>query len=145
MKSRLVWEDKGERTFVVVLDAGDEAFSALTDFANQHHLGGASLSAIGAFERVTVGWFDLRAKTYRPIAIDEQCEGLSLLGDIAVGDDGKASVHIHAVLGLSDGTTRGGHLLKGIVRPTLEVTIVETPAHLRRRKQPGLGIALIQP
>ena len=24
MKSRLVWEDAGERTFVVVLDAGDE-------------------------------------------------------------------------------------------------------------------------
>ncbi|CAN5661992.1 DNA-binding protein [soil metagenome] len=145
MKSRLVWEDAGERTFVVVLDAGDEAFTALTDFANQHRLGGASLSAIGAFERVTVGWFDLRAKTYRPIEIDEQCEGLSLLGDIAIGDDGKSSVHIHAVLGLSDGTARGGHFLKGIVRPTLEVTIIETPAHLRRKKHPGLGIALIQP
>ena len=145
MKSRLVWEEAGERTFVVVLDAGDEAFSALTDFANRNHLGGASLSALGAFERVTVGWFDLRAKTYRPIEIDEQCEGLSLLGDIAVGDDGKASLHMHAVLGLQDGTTRGGHFLKGIVRPTLEVTIVETPTHLRRRKQPELGIALIQP
>jgi hypothetical protein len=67
------------------------------------------------------------------------------MGDIAVGDDGKASLHMHAVLGLSDGTTRGGHFLKGIVRPTLEVTIVETPAHLRRRKQAALGIALIQP
>jgi predicted DNA-binding protein with PD1-like motif len=37
----------------------------------------------------------------------------------------------------------GGHFLKGIVRPTLEVTIVETPARLRRRKRPELGIALI--
>ena len=145
MKSRLVWEQAGERTFVVVLDAGDEAFSALTDFANRNHLSGASLSAIGAFERTTVGWFDLRTKSYRPIEIDEQCEGLSLLGDIAVDDDGKASLHMHAVLGLQDGTTRGGHFLRGIVRPTLEVTIVETPAHLRRRKQPGLGLALIVP
>lgn len=145
MKSRLVWEQAGERTFVVVLDAGDEAFAAITDFANRNQLGGASLTAIGAFERATVGWFDLRAKTYRPIEIDEQCEGLTLLGDIAVGDDGKASVHMHAVLGLQDGSTRGGHFLNGIVRPTLEVTIVETPAHLRRRKQPNLGIALIQP
>ena len=68
-----------------------------------------------------------------------------MLGDIAVGDDARASVHMHAVLGLRDGSTRGGHFLKGIVRPTLEVTIVETPAQLRRRKQPGLGIALIQP
>lgn len=145
MKSRLVWEQAGERTFVVVLDAGDEAFAAITDFANRNNLGGAALSAIGAFERATVGWFDLRAKTYKPIEIEQQCEGLTLLGDIAVGDDGKASLHMHAVLGLRDGTTRGGHFLKGIVRPTLEVTIVETPAHLRRRKQAALGIALIQP
>jgi uncharacterized protein len=145
MKSRLVWEQAGERTFVVVLDAGDEAFAALTEFANKNRLGGASLSAIGAFERATVGWFDLRTKAYRPIEVDEQCEGLTLLGDIAIGDDGKASLHMHAVLGLSDGTTRGGHFLKGTVRPTLEVTIIETPAHLRRRKQPGLGIALIHP
>ena len=145
MKSRLVWEQAGERTFVVVLDAGDEAFATITEFANKNRLGGASLSAIGAFERATVGWFDLRTKAYRPIEVDEQCEGLTLLGDIAIGDDGKASLHMHAVMGLSDGTTRGGHFLKGIVRPTLEVTIVETPAHLRRRKQPGLGIALIHP
>jgi len=144
MKSRVVWEQAGERTFVVVLDAGDEAFSAITEFANRNRLSGASISATGAFERATVGWFDLREKTYRPIEIDEQCEAVSLLGDITVGDDGKASVHMHAVLGLKDGTTRGGHFLKGTVRPTLEVTIVEAPTHLRHRKQPGFGIALIQ-
>jgi hypothetical protein len=40
-------------------------------------------------------------------------------------------------------TVRGGHLLSGSVRPTLEVTIRETVAHLRRKKRPDLGIALI--
>jgi len=128
-----------------VLDAGDEAVSALTDFANRNHLGGASISAVGGFERVTVGWFDLRAGTYRPIEINEPCEGLRLLGDIAIGDDGKASLHMHAVLGLRDGRTRGGHLLRGLVRPSLEASVVETPAHLRRRKQPASGIALVHP
>jgi predicted DNA-binding protein with PD1-like motif len=145
MKSRLVGRGSGERTYVLVLDAGEEAFSAITGFAAQNGLGGASLTALGAFERVTVGWFDLAARTYRPIEIAEQCEGLSLLGDIAVGDDGKPSLHLHAVLGLRDGTTRGGHFLKGIVRPTLEVTVVEAPTHLRRRRRPELGIALIDP
>nr|WP_293380334.1 hypothetical protein [Phenylobacterium sp.] len=47
------------------------------------------------------------------------------------------------MVGLSDGSTRGGHLLNAVVKPTLEVTIVETPAHLRRRKRPELGVALI--
>jgi predicted DNA-binding protein with PD1-like motif len=143
MNSELVWENVGERTFVLVLDPGEEAFAAITAFAADQDLSGASLTAIGAFERATVGWFDLRKKTYKPIEIDQQCEALSLLGDIATGDDGKPNLHVHAVVGLSDGTTRGGHLLKAIVRPTLEVTIVETPAHLRRKKRPELGIALI--
>lgn len=143
MKSKLVWENAGERTFVLVLDAGDEAFGAISAFAQQASLRGASLTALGAFESATVGWFDLKNKTYRPIEIGEQCEALSLLGDIARGDDGKASLHMHAVLGLKDGTVRGGHFMKGIVRPTLEVTIVETPAHLHRRRRPELGIALI--
>jgi uncharacterized protein len=68
---------------------------------------------------------------------------LSAIGDTAIDDGGKPSLHVHVVLGLSDGTTRGGHLLEGVVRPTLEVTLVKTPAHLRRKKRPELGIAPI--
>ena len=68
---------------------------------------------------------------------------LSAIGDVAVADDGKASLHVHIVLGLSDGSTRGGHLLEGRVRPTLEVLVTETPSKLRRRKRADLGIALI--
>lgn len=143
MKSKLVLADAGKRTFVLVLEPGEEAFGAITKFAAENDLSGASLTALGAFQRCTVGWFDLKNRSYKPIGIDEQCEALTLVGDIATGDDGKPSVHIHAVVGLSDGTTRGGHLLEATVRPTLEVTIEESPVHLRRRKRPDLGIALI--
>lgn len=101
------------------------------------------MSAIGAFSKAKVGWFDLAAKKYKPIEVNEQCEVLSLLGDVAQGDDGKSSLHLHAVLGLQDGTLRGGHLLSGSVQPTLEVTITETAVHLRRKKRSDLGIALI--
>jgi predicted DNA-binding protein with PD1-like motif len=143
MKSKTIVEGR-ERTFVLILDSGEEAFKAVTQFAEQEKITGASVTAIGAFDRAKVGWFDFEAKRYKPIAVGEQCEVLSLLGDIAEGDDGKASLHLHAVLGLSDGSVRGGHLLEGLVRPTLEVTIAETAAHLRRKKQPELGIALIK-
>jgi uncharacterized protein len=44
---------------------------------------------------------------------------------------------------LSDGTTRGGHLLEAIVWPTLEVTVVESATHLKRKKRADLGLALI--
>jgi len=142
MKSKSV-AGADERTFVLILDPGEEAFKAITDFANQQGISGASVSAVGAFAEAKVGWFDLSAKTYKPLPVSEQCEVLSLIGDVAEGDDGKASLHLHAVLGLQDGSVRGGHLLSGSVRPTLEVTIRETVAHLRRKKRPELGIALI--
>ena len=144
MKSKTI-AGNPERTFVLILDPDEEAFKAITEFANQNGISGASVAALGAFKQAKVGWFDVEAKCYKPIPVTEQCEVLSLLGDIAQGDDGKASLHLHAVLGLSDGSVRGGHLLDGIVRPTLEVTIVETAAHLRRKKHPELGIALIEP
>ncbi|GLS20989.1 hypothetical protein GCM10007874_40060 [Labrys miyagiensis] len=80
---------------------------------------------------------------YRRIDVAQQCEVLSAIGDIALEDYGQASLHLHVVLGLSDGSTGGGHFLDGKVRPTLEVIVSETPAHLRRRKKPELGIALI--
>ena len=143
MKSKLVAEGAGERTFVLILDPGEEAVAAITGFARNDGVEAASLTAIGAFKKATVGWFDLGTKTYQKIPVTQQCEVLSAIGDIAVGDDGKPSLHIHVVLGLADGTTRGGHLLEGAVRPTLEVTLVEMPAHLRRKQRPELGIALI--
>jgi predicted DNA-binding protein with PD1-like motif len=142
MKFKLV-SDGDARTFVLILDQGEEAFAAITAFANEKAIKAASVAAIGAFEGARVGWFDLAAKRYSPISVAEQCEVLSLLGDIAQGDDGKASLHLHAVLGLRDGSVRGGHFLCGHVRPTLEVTIVETVSRLRRKKRADLGIALI--
>lgn len=145
MKSTLAAEEGSERTFVLVLDEGEEAFKTITAFAAEQGLSAASLIAIGAFSQAKIGWFDLDAKRYNPIPVDEQCEALSLIGDIATDEAGKPSLHMHAVLGLKDGSTRGGHFLEGRVRPTLEVTLVETAAHLRRRKRPDLGIALISP
>jgi predicted DNA-binding protein with PD1-like motif len=48
------------------------------------------------------------------------------------------------VVGRSDGTTRGGHLIEAHVRPTLEVIIVESPAHLRKQFDAESGLALIR-
>jgi predicted DNA-binding protein with PD1-like motif len=78
----------------------------------------------------------------RKAALFLAAEVLSALGDIALDDLGGPSLHVHVVLGLSNGSTRRGHLLECLVRPTPEVTLVATPAHLRRKKHPELGIAL---
>ncbi|MCS3501873.1 PPC domain-containing DNA-binding protein [Bradyrhizobium sp. 521_C7_N1_3] len=132
-----------ERVFVFILDQGEEAFESITEFANRENITGASVSAIGAFSQAKVGWFEFAAKTFKPIEDNEQCEVLSLLGDVAQGDDSKAGLHLQSVLGLQDGTLRGADPLSGSVQPTLEVTITETVVHPRRKKRPDLVIALI--
>jgi uncharacterized protein len=141
MKYKVV-EDADVVTYVVVCDPGDEAVAALNQFARAEELEAAQITAVGAFEHATVGWFDRAAKDYRRIPVDQQCELLSLIGDIAEGQDGPI-LHMHAVLGLSDGTTRGGHLLEAKVFPTLEAVVTETPARLRKILRPDIGIALI--
>ena len=119
MQSKLVAESAGQRIFVIILEPGEEAFSTF-DFAVKEQFSAASLTALGAFSDA--------GKTYRRIPLAQQCEVPSALGDIAIDDSGKPSLHVHVVLGLSDGSIRGGHLLEGFVRPTLEVSLVETPA-----------------
>jgi predicted DNA-binding protein with PD1-like motif len=141
MHSKII-DSAAAPTYVLVLDPGDEAIATVTGFAREHKVTAAQVTAIGAFEQATVGWFDRHARQYRPIEVREQCEVLSLVGDIAVGGGGPQP-HLHAVLGLSDGSTRGGHLLAGQVWPTLEVIIRETPAELRKTARPDVGLALI--
>lgn len=131
------------RLWVAVLDPGEEVKSALTKFAREEKVRAASFVAIGAFERAIIAYFEWDQKRYKPIPILEQVEVITLTGDVVRNEKGEPDLHAHTVLGLSDGSTRGGHLQEGIVRPTLEVTITETPGHLIRRMQPGLGIALI--
>jgi predicted DNA-binding protein with PD1-like motif len=143
MKSQLLDSGDSDRTFILILEPGEEAFEAIKALADTHSITAASVTAIGAFSDAVVGFFDVSSKSYSKIPVAEQSEVLSMLGDIAVDDEDRASPHLHVVLGLSDGSTRGGHFISGRVNPTLEVVITETPARLRRRKRPDLGVALI--
>jgi len=144
MKSKeLARSSDGQRTFALIFDTGDEVSSNLKTFAEKNHLAGSHFTAIGALSDVTLAWFDWETKKYKNIDIHEQVEVLSLIGDIA-DDNGKPKVHAHLVIGKSDGTAHGGHLIEAHVRPTLELILTESPAHLRRRHDPQIGLALIR-
>lgn len=141
MDSKLL-SDGDQKTFALIFATGDEVTANLLDFARQHGIADAHFTAIGAFERATLGYFEVQAKQYKRIPIEEQVEVLALTGDIA-RQDGEPKLHAHVVVGKSDGTAHGGHLLEAYVRPTLEVMLVESPVHLRRTYDPQSGLALI--
>ena len=143
MQEKLVSPKDAPRVWVLVLAPGEKPKGAILDFARRNKIKAAGLVALGAFECATLGYFDWAAKTYKPIAVDQQVEVVNLTGDIAENDKGEPDLHAHAVLGRSDGSAMGGHLLDAVVRPTLEVVVTETPAHLRRRMHKDINVALI--
>ena len=143
MKEKILFEGDGLRIFAAVFDTGEEAVSGIRDFASRHGVSAAFFQAIGAFSRVTLGFFDLTDLVYRPIPIDEQVEVVSLSGSIA-RKDGEPAVHGHVVIADSSGVARGGHLIEGIVRPTLELFVTATPAGLERRLDEATRLALIR-
>jgi predicted DNA-binding protein with PD1-like motif len=145
MRGRLLHEADGQRTFVVILDTGDEVLTALKAFADRERLQAASMTAIGALRDAVLGYFDWERKEYQRNPINEQVEVAAFIGDIAFTEDDKRSLHIHTVLGRRDGGAYAGHLMEAHVRPTLEVMLIETPTHMRKRHDPESGLALIDP
>jgi predicted DNA-binding protein with PD1-like motif len=141
MKAKLIHE-AGQKTYALIFEKGDEFVDTMTRFARINELGVSHFTAIGAFRRSVLGFFDREKKDYKKIPIDEQVEVLSLIGDIALsGKDPK--LHAHVVLGKADGTAHGGHILEAYVWPTLEVVLMESPTYLGRKTDSETGLALI--
>jgi uncharacterized protein len=128
----------------VIFRKGDEALSGLTDFAIEHKVEDAHFTGIGAVSGATLAWLDVPKKIYHRIAVPEQVEVLSLIGDVATFN-GKPVVHMHAVLGRSDGSTVGGHVFELNVNPTLEVFMTVNTTALKKRPDDASGMKLIDP
>jgi uncharacterized protein len=145
MQHKLLHEVGGQRTFVVVLETGEEIVASLQQFAERENVHTASFTAIGALSDAVLLYFDWQKKDYQKIPVGEQVEVASLIGDVADDPKGKPALHIHIVLGTRDGSAKAGHLGEGRVRPTLEVVVTENPAHLHKIKDAETGLALIRP
>jgi uncharacterized protein len=143
MRSRLLDDNEGRATYALVFDTGDEVNETLMEFAREHQMSSAHFTGIGALTDVVLGYFEWDRKEYKRIPVREQVEVVSLVGNIARAPVGGPALHAHIVVGRSDGMAMGGHLLGAHVRPTLEVALTETPAHLQRAIDPETEVALL--
>jgi predicted DNA-binding protein with PD1-like motif len=144
MRHKLLHQSDGQRTYAVVLKTGDEVMGSLERFITEEKISAAQLTAIGALSDAVLRYFDWQKKAYLTVPVPEQVEVASLIGDVAEDPSGRPTLHIHLVVGRRDGTAMAGHLGEAHVRPTLEVIVTESPAHLRKKKDPESGLALIQ-
>lgn len=145
MKYKLLNEtDRGHKTYLVVMQRGDDVLSGLTEFAEKNNITYASFSGLGAMSSTRIGCYDRDKQMYHIIPVKGQAETVSFIGNITLLN-GKPVVHVHMAVSQSDGVVRGGHLFKAIVWPTLEVTVTVEPVAIYKKKEADTGFALTDP
>jgi uncharacterized protein len=144
MQSKLVDERGGKRTFAVVLQTGGEAMRCLQDFAVKELIGGPQVTAIGALSGGQLAYFDGEQKQYRPVPGAEQVEVASAGRGYRHRPKRPAQRACPCRAWRRDGRALAVHLLEARVRPTLEIIITESPAHLCKAKHAESGLALIK-
>lgn len=132
-----------QRRFLLVFDKGDDVLPTLRAFAEAHAVRGASFVALGAFSKATIAYWNPASIEYEQIAVDEQVEVLSLVGNVGV-DGAETKLHAHVTLGRRDGSAIGGHLLAATVFPTLEMHLTDDAASIVRGKDEETGLSLIK-
>lgn len=115
------------RAYQVGFSTGDEVLSGLTDLAKAEGIRSAQITGLGGLSTALLAFGDpsIGSFVFKLIPIDDKSELVSLDGTVSMRD-GEPNVHLHAVVALSDGSTRGGHVLELHVDPVAEVTILVT-------------------
>jgi predicted DNA-binding protein with PD1-like motif len=132
------------KTYVLAFDKGQEMMASLLAFARKERLTSGGLTGIGAVSGAVLAFFDRKAGEYKHIPVAEQAEVASLIGNVSLVD-GEPFLHVHAVLGLPDGSARVGHVLEAHVWPTLEVVLTTWTQRVRRDRDKDTGLELMRP
>ena len=133
--------------YVLRLERGEEIVQTLTDFCTQKGITNAVFRAIGAIEKIKMGYYDLPSKKYGWKTYDEAMEVASMTGNVALVED-VPFVHVHAVLsGIAPGTENqpvGGHIFEANVAVTLEVHLTAYTEAISRVLDEDIGLKLLQ-
>ena len=127
----------------LILDKGERVHESLKKATKQLGLPGAFVTGIGALKDVVIAFFQTSSKKYKEITIEGTVEMLSLTGSISWEGD-EPVVHLHAVLGMEDGSVMGGHLMRANIGVTGEIFIHKTGARLERQRVEEFGLSLIK-
>jgi predicted DNA-binding protein with PD1-like motif len=150
VRSKLIAESEHGRRYVLVLERGDELMSEVKAFSERERLRAAELTGIGAVSQARLAAFDPENREYVDIPDPGQTELVSLNGRVTLPQDAdpndpppERQLHVHCVLSREDGSTIAGHVFELVVRPTCEVFVTESRAHLARGEDPDSGLPVI--
>jgi predicted DNA-binding protein with PD1-like motif len=116
------------RRFEIILSKGDDVIAGLNQFAEKNNIKIADFTAVGAFSKATLGWFDPEKRAFRQFPLNEEMEIASLTGNVRPNRNGKPEVHVHCVVLTGDGVAHAGHLVEGTISLTMQLYMnVEEP------------------
>lgn len=136
-------ETKPGRVIMAKAEPGEDLIEEIIQIVKEKEIKGGLIKVIGAFNKVTLGYYDLSSKEYKLTTFEEDFELISGLGNIAF-KDGEPIIHLHVCLGRRDYSTIGGHLGQpSIISVTGEIFILETESKLERAGDKRFDLSLL--
>lgn len=130
---------KRRDVYVIRFEDGEVFPDGFLELLASEAIAAGEFTGIGAMRQARIAFFNTDSKTYEDRDYVEQMEVLALVGNVAIHND-EPLVHAHITLSRSDFSVLGGHLRRGVVRPTLEVTLRTLAEPLRRAVDPTYGL-----
>ena len=116
------WTRSGDDLFVR-LDPGEEIHSTLQNLADQVGFNAAAItSGIGRTRDNLYGYMNEQG-VYQRRPLDSPSELVSLSGNIARTQEGKAFTHIHCCWSDDDNNVHAGHMFQSVVHVVAEIHI----------------------
>ena len=109
--------------YILQLEQHEELTREIKKFCTEKNILNASVSAIGAINSVTLGFYESSSQSYVQQSFHKPFE-LSCATGTILTDNGETVMHIHATISDKDFRTYGGHLFRAIVSKTIEVVII---------------------
>ena len=129
-------------TYFVRLNKGEEIINSLADFCQKENIKLASVTGIGASNKLTIGLYDTEKHKYLSNTLTGEFEITSLMGNITT-QNGIPYIHIHINIADQEHKTFGGHLSSAFISATGEIVINTIEGIIERKYDDKSGLNLI--
>jgi uncharacterized protein len=135
--------EKFGNKYIVRLDKGEEIVETLKQFCEKEKIYLASVSGIGATNKVVVGLFDAETKKYHSTELTGNFEISPLSGNVSTMNN-EVYMHLHINICDKENKSFGGHLNSAIVSATFEAIIDVIDGKIDRAFNPDVGLNTIE-
>jgi predicted DNA-binding protein with PD1-like motif len=136
-------EAEVKRIVVAKVEPDEDLIDSIIKLVQHYDIKSGFLNCIGAFKKITLGYYDVNKKVYKFKTFNENVELISCIGNIAY-KDGDPIIHAHICVGKSNYEVIGGHLSQpSIISVTGEVCIYEINQEIKRSMEPQFDLALM--